>query len=476
MNSESDYAMLIDGKRVATGQGTCGVTNPATGEEIARVPDCSDEQLDEAIAAARAAFPAWSALDLNERRARLVAFAEAILAQTAPLARLLTQEQGKPLHEAEREVMGCAGWLKGVCALDLPEEVNEDNETRLSVTQRVPLGVVGAIVPWNFPLLLAMFKIGPALVTGNTMVLKPSPFTPLTTLRMAELSRGILPDGVLNVICGEDRLGPAMTAHPGGDKISFTGSTATGRRVMGSSAATLKRVTLELGGNDAAIVLPDADVERIAPDLFWAAFRNNGQICIATKRLYVHRSVYARLKEALVAYAGTVRLGDGTEQGVGLGPLNNKPQFDRVRDLLEDSRAQGHSFLFEAAGDVPANGYFVPVTLIDNPPEEARIVQEEQFGPVLPILVYEDVEEAIARANASEYGLGCSIWGTDEEAAAAVAARIQSGTVWINETQYLSPFASFGGWKQSGVGTEGGREGLVEYTVPRTIVRRRASA
>ncbi|WP_226633510.1 aldehyde dehydrogenase family protein [Novosphingobium profundi] len=476
MISESDYAMLIGGARAGSADGTCAVVNPATGEAIAHVPDCSQAQLDEAVAAARAAFPAWSALLPEDRRVKLLAFAEAILAQEAPLARLLTQEQGKPLHEAEREVMGCAGWLKGVCALDLPDEVNEDSETRLSVTRRVPLGVVGAIVPWNFPLLLAMFKIGPALVTGNTMVLKPSPFTPLTTLRIAELSRGILPDGVLNVVCGEDRLGPLITAHPGIDKISFTGSTATGRRVMAASADTLKRVTLELGGNDAAIVLPDADVERIAPELFWAAFRNNGQICIATKRLYVHRSVYPRLKEALVAYAKTVRLGDGTEQGVGLGPLNNKPQFDRVRELIEDSRAQGYDVLFEAAGDVPDKGYFVPVTIIDNPPETARIVQEEQFGPVLPLLVYDDIEDAVARANASEYGLGCSIWGSDECAAAGIAARIQSGTVWINETQHLSPLASFGGWKQSGLGTEGGREGLVEYTVPRTIVLKRAEA
>jgi aldehyde dehydrogenase (NAD+) len=291
-------------------------------------------------------------------------------------------------------------------------------------------------------------------------------------LKFGEIAKDILPPGVLNIVTGGDALGPMMTSHPGFDKISFTGSTATGRRVMESAAPTLKRVTLELGGNDAAIVMPDVDVEQVAEQLFWAAFRNNGQICIATKRMYVHEDVYEPLKAALVAYARTVKVGDGAEQGTQIGPINNRPQYERVLDLIQDAKDLGYDFLIGGnAADVP--GYFVPVTIIDNPPEDSRIVQEEQFGPVLPLIKFGDVEDAIARANASEYGLGGSVWGNDEDKAFEIAARIASGTVWVNETQHLSPTAAFGGRKQSGVGVEGGVDGLMEYTAAQTLVRRK---
>jgi aldehyde dehydrogenase (NAD+) len=263
-----------------------------------------------------------------------------------------------------------------------------------------------------------------------------------------------------------------MTEHPGIDKVSFTGSTATGRRVMQSASATLKRVTLELGGNDPAIVMPDVDVEKVAEELFWAAFRNNGQICIATKRMYVHQDVYEPLKAAIVAYARTVKIGDGAEQGTQIGPVNNKPQYDRVLELIQDARDKGYDFLIGGEkADMP--GYFIPVTIIDNPPEDSRIVQEEQFGPVLPLLKFDDIDEVVARANATDYGLGGSVWGADEDLALVIAERISSGTVWINETQHLTPFAAFGGMKQSGVGVEGGVEGLLEYTNAQTVVRRK---
>ena len=247
---------------------------------------------------------------------------------------------------------------------------------------------------------------------------------------------------------------------------------ATGRRVMESAAPTLKRVTLELGGNDAAIVMPDIDVERIAEELFWAAFRNNGQICIATKRMYVHEDIYEPLKDALVAYAKTVKVGDGSEQGTQIGPINNEAQYRRVLELIEDAKDKGYTFLVGGEpADVP--GYFIPVTILDNPPEDSRIVQEEQFGPVLPLIRFDDVDDVVARANATDYGLGGSVWGRDEDKAFEIAQRIASGTVWVNETQHLSPTAAFGGMKQSGVGVEGGLEGLLEYTSAQTIVRRR---
>ena len=474
MNFNDDYRMLIGGELV-TGAATLDVVNPATEETIARVPDASREDLDRAVDAARAAFPGWAATPIAERKAKLMALGQAVLAHVDPLMRLLTSEQGKPHAEAKGEVMGAGYWLMGAAGLDLPVTVNEDSDDRYSETRHVPLGVVGAIAPWNFPMVLAMFKVGPALLAGNTMVLKPSPFTPLSTLKFGELAKEILPPGVLNIVTGGDDLGPWMTSHPGFDKISFTGSTATGRRVMASAAPTLKRVTLELGGNDAAIVMPDVDVEKVAEELFWAAFRNNGQICIATKRMYVHKDIYEPLRDALVAYARTVKVGDGSEQGTQIGPINNKQQYARVLELIQDAKDKGYTFLIGGEkADVP--GYFVPVTILDNPPEDSRIVQEEQFGPVLPLLKFDDYEDVVARANATDYGLGGSVWGNDEDKAFEIAQRIASGTVWVNETQHLSPTAAFGGMKQSGVGVEGGVEGLLEYTNAQTIVRKKRKA
>lgn len=467
MTDSTGYAMLIGG-RAASAAEQLQVLNPATEQVIASVPDASEADLDAAVAAARAAQPAWAAKTMDERRAVLNAMGDAILANIDELKRLLTSEQGKPHHEAEGEVIGAGYWLKGAASLDLPREVVEDSAERRVETRRVPLGVVGAIAPWNFPLILAMFKVGPGLLAGNTMVLKPSPFTPLTTLRFAELVKDIVPAGVLNVITGGDRLGPWLTAHPGFDKISFTGSTATGRRVMASAAPTLKRITLELGGNDPAIVMPDVNVAEIAPKLFWAAFNNNGQICIATKRMYIHKDIYEPLRDAIVAYARTVKIGDGSEQGTQIGPINNRAQYERVKGLIADSHAQGHDILL-GGGDIEGPGYFIPVTIIDNPPESSRIVQEEQFGPVLPLLKFDDIDEVLARANASDYGLGGSVWSADTDRALGIAERVASGTVWVNETQALSPLAAFGGRRQSGIGVEGGREGLMEYTANQTI-------
>jgi aldehyde dehydrogenase (NAD+) len=472
MTFDDQYVMTIGGKPVAGGA-TLDVLNPATEAVIGQVPDATRTQLDEAVAAARAAFSGWAATPIADRRVALERMGDAILANIDGFKRLLTAEQGKPHADAEFEVGGAAMWLKGAAKLELPVTVNEDTAERYSETRHVPIGVVGAIAPWNFPLTLAMFKIGPALLAGNTMVLKPSPFTPLTTLKFGELAADILPPGVLNIVSGGDALGPWMTEHPGIDKVSFTGSTATGRRVMQSASATLKRVTLELGGNDAAIVLPDVDVEKVAEQLFWAAFNNNGQICIATKRMYVHKDVYEPLKAALVAYARTVKVGDGAEQGTRIGPINNKPQYERVLALIQDARDKGYEFLI-GGEKADLRGYFIPITIIDNPPEDSRIVQEEQFGPVLPLLKFDDVDDVIARANATDHGLGGSVWGADEDRALAIAERIASGTVWVNETQYLTPFAAFGGMKQSGVGVEGGTEGLLEYTNTQTIVRRRS--
>lgn len=462
------YQMLIDGEAVA-GTRTFSVLNPATRQVIGEAPDCSRDELDRAVAAARRAFPRWRGTPIDTRADSLRKTAGILMQEKDQLARLLTTEQGKPHADAEYEVMAAAYWLSTFAEMRPPVTVNEDSPERRSETKHVPLGVVGAIAPWNFPVLLAIWKMAPALLTGNTLVLKPSPFTPFTTLRIAELVGGVFPAGVLNVVTGGDELGPWMTAHPDIDKISFTGSTATGRRVMASAAPNLKRLTLELGGNDAAIVLPDVDIAATAPALFWAAFKNSGQICVATKRLYIHADIYDELTAAIVDYAKTVKIGDGSQQGVTMGPVQNAQQFERVVSLIEDARASGLKFLAGGEVDSGQEGYFVPVTIIDNPPESARVVQEEAFGPVLPVLKFDDIDDVIARANATEYGLAGSIWSADIERALEIAERLETGTVWINEVQHLAPNAVFGGHKQSGVGAENGMEGLLEYTVPQTV-------
>lgn len=468
------YSMTIDGRAVSAA-GTLPVVNPATGAVLAHAPDASRDQLDAAVAASRRAAPGWAATPLAERRAVVGAIAGLLATNADALADLLVQEQGKPLARAKEEILTAAYWCGEVAGLDLSSRTLADTPESLVEVRRVPVGVVGAIVPWNFPIALAFFKVAPALLAGNPVVLKPSPFTPLTTLRIAELLRPVLPPGVLNTVSGGDALGPWMSSHPGLDKISFTGSSATGRRVMESAAPTLKRLTLELGGNDAAIVMPDIDVDALAPVLFWGAFANSAQFCLAIKRLYVHDAVYDRLAAALTTLAQAVRVGEGHTAGVELGPVQNRLQYERVKDLIADSRAHGHRFL--AGGTLPDGpGFFVPPTLVDNPPEASRIVQEEPFGPVLPLLRFTDVDDAIARANASPYGLGASVWCRDEALALKIAHRLQAGTVWVNEIHTISPHKPMAGHKQSGLGVEQGLEGLHEYTVPQTVSMKRRAA
>ncbi|KHS48697.1 MULTISPECIES: aldehyde dehydrogenase family protein [Novosphingobium] len=462
------YPNLINGELVTTAE-SLDVVNPANEQVIGRVPACGVEELDRAVAAARAAFKTWSKTPVDDRRAVIRNMAAAIEANFDELYRLLTSEQGKPHHQAQGEIHACAGIISAQSTLTLEETINEDSDTRLSRTRRVPVGVVAGIVPWNFPLLMAVQKIAPAILTGCTIVLKPSPFTPLTTLKFAELIKDIVPAGVVNIITGEDALGPMMTSHPDIDKITFTGSTATGKRIMEGASKDLKRITLELGGNDASIVLPDADVEKVAEQLFWSSFTNAGQICVAAKRVYIHEDIYDDLSKAIAEYAKTVKVGDGSEQGTGVGPIQNKKQFERVCELIQDAKDNGYKFLVGGDVDPSGSGYYVPITILDNPPEDARIVAEEQFGPVMPLMKFSSDDEVIARANNSEYGLAGAVWTKDTERGVRIAEQLETGTVWINEFLHLSPFAPFGGHKQSGFGAEYGIEGLKEFTYSQVI-------
>ena len=462
----SEYSLLIDGKMV-TGDQTMPVLNPATEEVLAQCPRASKDQLDAAVAAAKAAYPAWAATPIEERRKLVIKMAEAIEANSGELARLLTSEQGKPLPDAKREVMGMAAFFRALSAFDLPVKVLEESENRRVEAHRLPLGVVGAIIPWNFPLLTIGFKVPPALLAGNTVVVKPSPTTPLSTLRFAELVATVLPPGVLNVIADANDLGEAMTGHPDIRKISFTGSTDTGRKVMASAASTLKRMTLELGGNDAAIVLDDSDLKTVAPKVFAGAMMNSGQVCLAIKRLYVHESQYDAMCAALGQMARETVVDDGLKQGTQMGPLQNKTQFEKVKGYLNDARQKGK---IVAGGDVPdRKGYFIEPTIVRDIADDARLVQEEQFGPVLPVLRYSDIDEVIARANNTQYGLGGTIWSSNPDRAFEVAAKIVSGTVWINQHMDLPADIACTGAKQSGIGLQMGQEGLEEFTQMKMI-------
>jgi acyl-CoA reductase-like NAD-dependent aldehyde dehydrogenase len=458
------YDLVIDGEKVATSE-HFEIRDPGTGEVVGECPIATRDDLDRAVAAARQAYKSWSMSSDQERKDAVNRVADAIHANMEELAELLTREQGKPLNGlgSRFELHGAEAWARHTGTLELPIEVLHDDETGRVELHRKPLGVVGSITPWNFPILIAIWHVVPAIRTGNTVIIKPSPYTPLSTIRLVEILNGVLPKGVLNVVAGRDDLGQMMTEHPDIQKIVFTGSCATGKKVMQTASNTLKRVTLELGGNDAGIVLPDAQPKEIAERLFWGAFINNGQTCAALKRLYVPDAIYDEVCDALVDYAKNVPVGHGLDESSVLGPIQNKMQYDKVVDLVEDAKRSGARVL--CGGEAPEGpGFFYPVTIVADVTDGMRIVDEEQFGPVLPVIRYTDLEDAIERANGLDVGLGGSAWSSDVGKAKAVAGRLECGTAWINNHGAIKPFAPFGGVKGSGLGVEFGELGLKEYT------------
>ncbi len=470
--SQTEFTMTIAGEAVPTGR-TFGVRNPATGEVFAEAPECSHEQLDAAFDAAAKAARDWKA-DEAARRDALRRAADVLLASPGDLAPTLTAEQGKPLADAGIEVFASAIWAQYFANLETPPQVIQDDESAYVELARRPLGVVAAITPWNFPLTLAFWKIAPALLAGNTLVLKPSPFTPLTTLQVGALLREVFPPGVLNIVSGGDDLGAAMTSHPVPRKISFTGSVETGKKVALSAAPDLKRVTLELGGNDPAIVLDDADPAIVAGAIFAGAFNNNGQVCSAIKRVYVPEALYDDVVEGLAAHARAVKVGEGTEEGVKLGPINNEPQYERVKELVADALAHGATAVTGGqAMDRP--GYFFEPTILTGLSDGTRIVDEEQFGPALPVVAYRDLGDAIDRANATHFGLSGSVWGADPERATEVAAQLECGTAWVNTHLALAPQQPFGGFKWSGIGVENGPWGLAEFSEFQVVHRSKSA-
>jgi acyl-CoA reductase-like NAD-dependent aldehyde dehydrogenase len=457
------FPNIVNGRRLESSR-RIEIFDPVTGEELASVTDTQQDGLDHAVQAAKAAFPLWSSKTWNERRDLLANAIEELKAHTEELCTILTAENGRPYSMAQWEITWMLDtYAPALLQMELPD-LTWHEPTVGQITKRyVPLGVVAAISPWNLPFLLSFTKVFPALLAGNTVVLKPAVFTPLTVLRAADYIREILPPGVLNVISGGDELGPWMTSHPDFQKISFTGSSETGRKVFASAAATLKHLTLELGGNDAGIVLPDADPHAIAEYLFQSMFLLSGQGCITLKRLFVHESIYESITEALISCAQRQKLGDGFDPKTTLGPLQNRPQFARMQTTWKEIQQAKAPVLYQ--GDVPSQGagLFFPVTLLDNPPAEADYVLRENFGPLRAVIKYHGLDEAVRLANGTPYGLGASVWGKDPELLDSVARRLDAGTVWINQHLNVHPSMPFSGHKNSGIGIEFGEDGLKEF-------------
>lgn len=464
--SDTTMTMTIAGSEVPT-LATMSVEDPATGAAVAMAPECTAEQLDEAMNAASSAFGGWRR-DREVRQQALKALADTVEAHLTELAELITTEEGKPLSESRSELEGAIGELRYFGDLEVFDDVlRDDTKSAVKVVRR-PVGPVAAITPWNFPIGTSVAKIAPALAAGCTMVLKSSPFTPLSCLRFGELTRDVLPPGVLNVISGSDQVGAWMAEHPIPRMTSFTGSVATGKRVAAAAAPDLKRLTLELGGNDPAILLEDADIAKVADGLFANAFGNCGQICVAIKRVYVPDRLHDELVEALVARASAAKVGDGHNEGTQIGPLVNERQRERVSDLVKD--AVDHGAHVAAGGDIMDQpGYFYEPTILTDIDDSVGIVSEEQFGPALPILRYRDIADALRRANDSHFGLGASIWTSDPDRAAAFADSLDSGTVWINTHQDAVAGQPCAGFKWSGIGVEGGPWGLTSFTEVQAI-------
>ena len=461
------YQMTING--VANNSNSyIDVINPATGAAFAQCQNGDVTALNNAVASARNAFASWSQTSSDDRKAAMHKLADVLEQNMPELMELVTKETGKPMAGLNNigsgmEVGGAIAWTRTTAELELPIDVVQDDDNARIEVHRKALGVVGSITPWNWPLMIAIWHVIPALRAGNTVVIKPSELTPLSTMRFVELANAVLPAGVLNVVTGNGTVGAALTSHEDVNKIIFTGSTPTGKHIMSSAAGNLKRLTLELGGNDAAIVLPDVDVNTIAAQLFGACFHNNGQTCAALKRLYVHEDIYEDVCQAVAELAKNVVVGDGLQEGTELGPIQNAKQLQIVSELAEDAKANGGRIL--AGGNkVAGNGYFFEPTVVADLTDGSRLVDEEPFGPIVPIIKYANVDDAINRANANDSGLGGSIWSTDIAKATELAKRMECGSVWINTHGAIQPNAPFGGVKQSGFGVEFGLYGLEECT------------
>ncbi|KIW47566.1 uncharacterized protein PV06_00254 [Exophiala oligosperma] len=462
-NPFKGYFNSIDGTLRPTKETRHG-TNPATLETLPEVPVATEKEDQAAVSAGQRAFKSWSQKPWSTRRDAVLSFADAIETHAQGLAELLTMEQGKPTSLATGEVSYTLNWMRGMAKIEFIDEMRTTKQGFKVIIRYVPLGLTVGILPWNYPVAQLCQKMLQAVLTGNTIIIKPSPFTPYCGLKLGELAQRCFPPGVVQVLSGDNLLGPMLTGHPDIKKISFTGSTATGKHIMQNAAKTLKRVTLELGGNDPAIVCKDVDVDVVAPQIASLAFYNSGQVCLAIKRVYVHASIYDSFKSVVVRHVNGLKVGNGREDGVALGPVQNQMQYDKVSGFLSAAEKEGWTVV---AGGVstkqPGTGYFIQPAVIDRPPDDSSIVTEEPFGPIMPLLAWTDKDDVISRANDTPMGLGASVWSKNLDEARSIAEKLEAGSVWLNAHLALDVSVPFGGHKESGIGCEGGIEGLKAF-------------
>jgi len=463
----NNIGLTINGRTVPGEMPSMEILNPANETVVFSAPVASLKQLNMTVDAAQEAYKTWSVLPQLERDNYLNKIADAIEENAQRFAEIIVKEQGKPLALAHMEVGGAVAWTRYTASIEIPIEVYEDTSKKRIEGRRKPIGVVGSITPWNWPLMIAIWHIIPALRMGNTVINKPSELTPVNTLLLGEILQDVLPKGVFNVLSGDGSLGKAMSEHQNIAKIVFTGSTPTGQNIMKSAAGNLKRLTLELGGNDAAIVLPNSDLNALAEGIFATSFINMGQTCAALKRLYVHESQHDELCQLLAEIAAKQVVADGFDKDSTFGPVQNIAQLEKVISLVEDAKKQGATIYSGGARQDKA-GYFYPPTIVGHAKNGMPIVDQEQFGPVLPVIPYKLVSDAIIMANDSEVGLGGSIWG-DTQLASELASQLECGSVWINGHAEVLPHAPFGGCKMSGCGVQFGLEGLLENSLLQVI-------
>ncbi|KAI1180138.1 aldehyde dehydrogenase [Nemania sp. FL0916] len=459
----SSYKNIIDGELSGTKE-TRHSTNPSTLEPNKESPISTKQDVDRAVKAAEAALPAWGKVPWDERKKAVLAYADALEANVSEFAATIVRELGLPLSQATGEVFWGAQWLRDFCKLTLPENLIEATWDRHVVERYTPIGVTVGIIPWNGPVILTCGKLAPAMLTGNALILKPSPFAPYCVLKMAELGLRFFPPGILQGLAGHDDLGPWLTTDPRVGKVSFTGSANTAEKVIKSCSDTMKRMTMELGGNDPAIVCEDVDPDVAGQKIATVALLRSGQLCMAVKRVYIHESVYDAVLAAIVKYVKAAKFGDGFEDGVVVGPICNKPQYDRVQELIEDIEKTKLDVLPKDGQSAEGKkGYFIRPIVINNPPDDSRVVVEEPFGPILPVMKWSDEDDVVRRANDTTYGLGASVWGKDLKRASRIASRLEAGNIWINTHAELQATTAFACHKKSGFGSELGVQGLAGW-------------
>ncbi|KAI0008437.1 aldehyde dehydrogenase [Xylariaceae sp. FL0662B] len=461
-----EFFNVIDGEP-RTAKDYHQVIDPRTEEPLWDAPIASAQDLDHAVEAATRAFKSWKKSTVAERQKIIRDVANCLHENVEFLTEIQRRETGKSKTWAKFDVERSAWHFDYYATTALEDELQYEDETVQIIATHAPIGVLGAISPWNFPLILSTVKIVSALITGNCVIIKPSPYTPYSLLKFCELAQSVLPPGVFQAVSGGADLGEQMTLHPGIQHISFTGTIAVGQRILQNCARSLKKVILEMAGNNACIICEDADLDKVIPQVGVGCFYHAGQVCVASKRIYVHESLYDRFLEMLVEESKKYAVSD--DESSPFSPLSNKVNYERVKGFIEDCKRNNYKFITGGEIETGKKGYWIPPTIVAKPPEDSLLVREEQFGPIVPVMSWTDEADVIARANIDNAGLGASVYTPDLVRAQKIARQLESGTVWINQFERPHQGGYFSGWKLSGYGGELGKQGLLNYCLTQTF-------